>query len=332
LDPRLFPLPANDDLDLSDGPSIAEARGLKRANKVGGARRKEKKKKRVHVSDTDDSSADEVEPPKKKRQGRTAGVPNFSSEETHKLLDLVEKKLPSGAKGWKAVARSYAKWAKGNKHPERDVKSLETRFKYLLAKKKPTGAGECRPEFKRAHRVSDLIDGHTGTREISDSDDDSDSSVVVEDLGSSSKVVTAVAQRAPSPPLRRSRTSAPDLVKQLAKTFDPDAQRARDKERAERSFQTTQFFALSQQMRDAQSTIDSLRTQLHESERARDRAEFKLDMMGDREPRVYARPSGTKGAGRSKSRCEIIYPEGGACTYWVTDVSDDESDKENKAP
>ncbi|KAJ6553567.1 hypothetical protein DFH09DRAFT_1085682 [Mycena vulgaris] len=129
IDPCLLPLPEDDDLDLSDPLTIAKLRGLKAAPKVAGARRKGKGKKRQLSSDSEDSDAGEPVP----KRGRLKGSPNFSKDDITNLLDLVEKILPLGQKGWKTVKRRYQKWARGAKRPERDGKSLETKYKQAIA-------------------------------------------------------------------------------------------------------------------------------------------------------------------------------------------------------
>ncbi|KAJ7702286.1 hypothetical protein B0H17DRAFT_1127849 [Mycena rosella] len=108
-----------------------------------------------------------------------------------------------------------------------------------------------------------------------------------------------------------------------------------DDERSQRSLQSTQIFTISQQLRDAQATIESLRNQItmmqthtHAVERAHDCAELKLDMVQDTR-RVFVRSD--YGIDK-KIRCEELYPDGGACTYWITDHSSDESKKKNKDP
>jgi uncharacterized coiled-coil protein SlyX len=120
--------------------------------------------------------------------------------------------------------------------------------------------------------------------------------------------------------------NAPELVDKLSRAFDPDALKSRNDERAQQSFQTTQIFTMSQQLRDAQATIEALRTQMtivqnhvHDVERARDCAEMRLEMRGD----GFAGPSKpvcrSQFKGRSdvqhvdgKVRCEQTYPDGGA--------------------
>ncbi|KAJ7041073.1 hypothetical protein C8F04DRAFT_1177631 [Mycena alexandri] len=355
---RLPPLrePVVDD-DLSDGPTIAKARGLQPALKVGGARQKGKgKRKRLSPSDSDDS--DREQGPSKRKPGRPSGSSNFSTRDTNKVLDLVQKALPLGAKAWEAISVDYNKWAAIRNRPERPGKSVENKYKGLLKHKKPTGDPHCPPEVKRAHAIEALINQRADTRELSDSasvgavDDDYPSDNSVEVLGSSF-VRTAVARRAPSPPLptRRARLSAPDLVQTLSKAFDPSVQKARDNERAERSLQSAHIVGLTGQLRDAQATNENLRTQLtamqnqvNQAERARDRAELRLEMSGGAAfsgqadpfppPRRGARFKNVPGVVRvdGKVRCETIYPDGGACTYWFSDPSDDEEEKENQDP
>ncbi|KAJ7750685.1 hypothetical protein DFH07DRAFT_1034059 [Mycena maculata] len=340
FDPRFVPLPEDNDNDLSDPSVIAKSRGLKSAHKVAGVRHKSKGKKRRLSSDDSDEESD-VPVTKKSRQGRPKGSSNFSKADVNGLLDAVEKLKPMGQKGWQEVEKSFKKWARRNVRPDRDAKSLETKYKILLKTKKPTGDAHCPPEIKRALRIEALIDQCAGARDLSDSEGDgvsSDSSI--KELGHSTKTHTAVAQRAPTPALHRHRMNAPELVNKLAQAFDPDALKSRDEERSQRSFQSTQLFTISQQLRDAQATIESLRNQItalqsqtHDIERARDHAEFKLEVLSsdpDMTRRVRVHPSNMRVDG--KIRCEEIYPDGGSCTYWITDNSHDDSEKENKAP
>jgi hypothetical protein len=139
--------------------------------------------------------------------------------------------------------------------------------------------------------------------------------------------------------------TALDLVSKLSQAFDPSTQKARDNERANRSLQNTQFLTLSQQLRDAQATIEGMRSQItdlqrrvYDSDRARDRAETKLEIMQmstgtkrhsrSRQRRGHSRRDVQKV--RGKVRCEQRYPDGGAFTYWITDNSGSEGDDDNK--
>ncbi|KAJ7747300.1 hypothetical protein B0H16DRAFT_1726071 [Mycena metata] len=348
---RLPPLREPDiDPDLSDGPTIAKLRGIKPALKVGGVRQKGKRKRR----NDSDSDSDTEERPTKRGPGRPAGSSNFSKKATNVVLDLAQKRLPTGPKAWDHLTKAFNRWAVRNGEPERPGKSVENRYKHLLKHKKPTGDPHCPDEVKRAHRIEALINQSADTRELSDSDvagaanDDNDdnsglSDDSVEILASSTKR-TAVARRAPSPPLRR-RLNAPELVDKLSKVFDPAAQKARDKDRAERSFQNTHMLALTGQLRDSQASNDQLRrehaalqSRIYELERARDRAEMRLEFH---QPPVFDAPPTRSSGSRFKNvsdvvrvnghvKCETVYPEGGRCTTWIPDHSDDE--KENEAP
>lgn len=228
-------------------------------------------------------------------------------------------------------------------------------FRQLVKTKKPTGDAHCPPEIKRAQLIDRLINEHVGTCDVgdddicADADDVSDNSVELVDPPVA-KVHTAAARRAPTPPLRRNpRVSAPELVNKLAKAFDPEAQQARDADRSQRSFQNTQLLAVNQQLRDAQATNESLRTQLmaaqthaHDTERARDRAEMMLAMYerglgGGKKRRSHARYVAEEYPdlewAEGKIRSERIYGDGGACTQWYSDASaGDDSEKENRDP
>ncbi|KAF7340350.1 hypothetical protein MVEN_01954200 [Mycena venus] len=258
IDPSLLPrLPDDDDLDLSDPGTIAKAK-LKPANKVGGVRQKghkDKGKKRQYSSDSDNNSEAE----RTAKRGRRKGSQNWSKNDTGKLLDYVEKYLPPRSDGFGTI---------------------EAKYKTLLKTKKPTGDAHCPPEIKRAHHIEGLINEKADTREISDDSDVGDASDDSVEVLDRSTVHTAVARRAPTPPPRRrnSRMNAPELVNKLSQAFDPAVLKSRDDERSLRSFQTTQFLALNQQLRDAQAATESLRNELATVQRARDRAELKLEL------------------------------------------------------
>jgi hypothetical protein len=123
IDPRLRPLPQGDDRDLTDPYTIAKA-SLHPAVKVAGVRQKDHGKKRQLPSDSSDDA------PVTKR-GRPQGSINYNKNDTAKVLKIAEKKLPMGAKGWKAVTVKFNKWATANGRPERDVKSLETKYRQV---------------------------------------------------------------------------------------------------------------------------------------------------------------------------------------------------------
>lgn len=132
IDPALIPLPAGADLDLTDGATIAKAKGLKRADKVAGSRRKGKEradpkgKKRQRVSSGSDNDSE----PAAKR-GRPQGSANYSKDDLRKMFDLIEEELPVGQKGWKEVERRYNKSAKLKGRATRPPKAIENKFKQV---------------------------------------------------------------------------------------------------------------------------------------------------------------------------------------------------------
>jgi hypothetical protein len=132
IDPSLLPcLPDDDDFDLSDPGTIAKAK-LKPATKVRGVRQKghnDKGKKRQYSSDSDNNSEAE----RAAKRGRRKGSQNWSKNDTGKLLDLVEKHLPLGQKGWKLVIAAFCKWADVSGRPVRDGKAIEGKYKTVCA-------------------------------------------------------------------------------------------------------------------------------------------------------------------------------------------------------
>ena len=217
---------------------------------------------------------------------------------------------------------------------------------------KPTGKGVRSTNISKAHEIDALINERASTRDINNSELDGDiedadptaelSSDEYEDTGEivpakqvlpPSPVVTARIIR-PEQPIR-TRTARPgmEVIERLTQVLDPSIQRQRDDQRAHRAMQTTQFALLSQQLRDGQATIKSLRSQVSDlqtriisSESARERAELRLEMfqmsMGSftRPPR-YVAPSLPSSATR-KVRTKRKHEE------WLTDT-DNLSEKEN---
>ncbi|KAJ7223049.1 hypothetical protein GGX14DRAFT_332240, partial [Mycena pura] len=349
LDPALRPLPTGDDRDLTNPLTIAHARGLKPAEKVAGRRKKaraaSKGKRKAHSvssSDSEDSESSESEGKVEvtsKGRGRPAGAGNYTKSDVGKLLDLIEKAKPAGAKGWGRVAKRYNKWAAKFRRPQREPKALENKYKTLLRTKKPTGDAECPPEIKRAHQIEQLINDKVGTRGLSDdslSENDGASDVQIVE-----PVRTAVARRAASPPLRSRRTTGADLLTTFNRAFDPITQQAREDARSQRSFETAQLLAATQQLDVLRVENSALKDQINDLKRALDRGEFQLQLtrvtggsLDNKRGRPHRRRSyrndtrDYSGLQRvqGKIRCEKRYPDGGAMTYWVTDASSDASD------
>ncbi|KAJ7883896.1 hypothetical protein B0H14DRAFT_3857235 [Mycena olivaceomarginata] len=351
IDPALVPLPDSTDADLRHPPTVFDAMGLSKTEKVAGKRvkahnRRDRSrsedshrakgktvKRPLHVS----GSEDENEPVAKR--GRPSGSANYSKKEIKQLFAIIEAQVPLGQKGWKAVHESYSAWAQLNGYPKRAEKALEGKYKLFLKVKKPTGSADCPPEVVRAHELENLINTEAGTVDLSDNDIDSGASSnhdieFVEQRPA--PVRTAVACRAPSPPLpRKSRKSGGHLMERLVRALDPAALKSRDDSHAQRSSDNTQFFAISQQLRDSQALSERLRNEIRELERDRDRAEFDLKLMQFTHPshgrgrshrrtrRVTSSHKRAPGIERvdGKIRVETRFPEGGAQTVYYTDPS-----------
>ncbi|KIM38905.1 hypothetical protein M413DRAFT_239152 [Hebeloma cylindrosporum] len=374
------PLPASPDDDLTHGPTIARAIGYSPTAKVAGSRhakshdsapeptREKRKGKRKRSDTSDDGSAqsEDSDAPRKKQSGhggRRAGAGNYQEQDLKEMLRLVEKELPMGQRGWKRIHEKYAVWATAKGRPPHEWKLLEGKFKNLVKTKKPTGSGRRPESVTRAKAIDKLINEKAGTRTINDSEykeeDIGDCDASGHDEPHPSKVhdVVARSDRTQAPLPRRPRVQTTELVSKIAQALDPEAQRIRDEERANRSFQNTQVFTVSQQLRDAQATIEALRTELnttrdrlHAVDRIRDRLDLELNferrlsaLGGKREP--LHSPSSRKNHKyepdlmrvRGKVRHDEHFPEGGQRTTWITDGSsasdwDNNDHKENHLP
>ena len=65
------------------------------------------------------------------KRGRPHGAGNYSLDDIKALLDLTQAELPLGQRGWLSIKGHYSKWARKHNRPEREVKSLETKFKQV---------------------------------------------------------------------------------------------------------------------------------------------------------------------------------------------------------
>ncbi|KAH7930087.1 hypothetical protein BV22DRAFT_1125242 [Leucogyrophana mollusca] len=293
-------------------------------------------------------------------RGRSQGVANYSPDDIEALLDILEDTLPIGGKAWNTVGDSFADWARENNRPIRTSKSLEAKFKQFVRTTKPTGDAECPPHIDRAHQIEDWINEKAGARDLDDDDIiDADDGVIVvtsDEEGpcvtssrpirpatSSTKATAARVKTEPAeagPIARRAsdrlgtpvartqrapRTGGLDLLNTIANSLDPRVQTSRDEERSARSMHTTQFLSLSNQLRDAQHTINDLRDQLLRVERDRSDAERRADRAEmQREMMQMAQGHGMQ---RQTVRRETRYRDGGASTVWISP-----SDEEDNAP
>ncbi|KAF9790669.1 hypothetical protein BJ322DRAFT_990188, partial [Thelephora terrestris] len=219
--------------------------------------------------------------------------------EVEVLLDLVDKELPVGAKGWNVVGARFCEWAANTEHPARADRSLEIKYKQLVKTRKPTGDGVCPPEVTRAHIIDDRIQSKVACRDFGDDDiaDFDGSSVISNDHPMSDageelnvppartrcgKRVRTVRIEAPLPPRNvncQSSSRGMDFLDKITKSIDPEQQIQRDSDRASTIFQAQQVLLLQSQIRDLNQTVLSLRTQLDSSERRRADADRRADRL-----------------------------------------------------
>ena len=369
IDPTLVPLPTTDDARLVHPPSIAKAVSGAAAHKVAGSQRQPRKRKdRVHVISDDDSEADLLLPQRKK--GQPSGSGNYADGDVKALLSFVDAELPLGQRGWRAVHARYTKWARLHKRPERAPNSLETKYKQLVRITKPTGSGEIRENVFLAQEIEKRINERAGTRALSDSEFEDQGNVaegankqVTIEISSdedvkpvSSKVQARIghASEVSSVPVRNARTSrGQELMEKLNKAFDPSVQRARDTSRAMHALDHAHYVGMSQQLRDSQATIETLRGDMmklqssyHSAEMVQERAEMRMEMMQltmrfpgnastlvtPKYPRKQMMPAiKRKPHNQRKSLQEEVYADGGGCIRWLTDTEPNSaSEKENQ--
>ncbi|RXW18718.1 hypothetical protein EST38_g7134 [Candolleomyces aberdarensis] len=248
----------------------------------------------------------------KKSKGRAAGSSNYSDDDLTALFSILDERLPLAGRAWNTVTDLFNEWALEHGRPARASKSLEAKFKQLAKQKKPTGDAEVPQFVARAWMVEEAMNEKAGSRDLDDeefaedaisvsSDDEenhkenkapaeSNSEVKAEQKGvktekdpSLGPVVRRPANdRLPQAPPRSRARANEALLANLTNTLDPAAQAARAEDRAARSLQTTQILSLTSQLREAQGTIEGLRTQLADAERrcaAAERRADKLEMM-----------------------------------------------------
>ncbi|KAF8234791.1 hypothetical protein L208DRAFT_1260007 [Tricholoma matsutake] len=127
---------------------------------------------------------------KAKQKGHATGSHNFSSEEIHRLLHGINKRLPIGGKGWEAVAEAYNSWATKQGYSQCTAQPIKGNFD-MVSKEKPTGDAECSDDDPHtiALEIEDRIMERSGTLALddpefseggmkSDGDSDDDHSVI----------------------------------------------------------------------------------------------------------------------------------------------------------
>jgi hypothetical protein len=213
----------------------------------------------------------------------------------------------------------------------------------LVRMTKPTGDAECPPHIERAHEINDLTNEKAGTRDLDD-DEFADEVIVIgsdddEPVATTPRVSVKTETQGPtlaarhsitpaSRPSRTSRTPGLDLLTSITASLDPRLHAARDDDRAARTLQTTQIISMSNQLRDANMTINGLRDQLLQVERERTNAERRADRLEMQlEMARLMQHDPDRRQGTRYVRRETRYTDGGASMIWVS--PDDEEDNHN---
>ncbi|KAG1800913.1 uncharacterized protein HD556DRAFT_1438914 [Suillus plorans] len=237
--------------------------------------------------------------------------------------------------------------ADSHDRPTCPAKSLELKFKQLVRTTKPTGDAECPPHIERAHKIDFCMNEKAGTRDLDDdeftdevinirSDEDEPQRAGTPKVSVKTEIwepalsISCCSVGTPTPRPRTSRTSDLNLLTLITTSLDPQLQAAQDDEHAARTLQTTQLVSMSNQLRDAHMTINSLRNQLLQceceranAERHADCLEMQLEMarLVQKGPDCRLMPH----MPRPQYIChETKYTDGGASTIWVSPDDEDE--------
>ena len=185
----------------------------------------------------------------------------------------------------------------------------------------PTGDSKRPPSVTRAKAIDQLINDHAGTQLVNDSEldnnngDDDNNSEYLPSVKVERAVIRAIraSDKLDIQPCLTCAAQSAELMQKLASALDPDIQKTRDDEHASCSFQNTQIFTLSQQLRDSQATNDKLRREVdkacnkvHKLERSLDHARMKLKFVHG--PRQKCPPTGCK------NLPDIIHTQGKICS------------------
>lgn len=224
----------------------------------------------------------------------------------------------------------------------------------MVKTKKPMGSGKQPEAITRAKAIDKLINEKVGTRNLDDLelDNNEDEDGYISDLDRDSKVHTMIARSDKNEPVSTTRCTrgnqTSELAQRIASSLDPKAQRVRDEERTNCSLQNTHVFTLSQQLHNANTTNESLRSELaavrerlNKIEHLRDRLDMELNFER-RMSGLVAHKHGVSPTShkynpelqrvKGKIRHNQFFPDGGQMSTWITDgesASDWDDHKEN---
>ncbi|KAG2342378.1 hypothetical protein BDR05DRAFT_1001003 [Suillus weaverae] len=337
-DPAHIPLPDLLDRDLHDPLVIAASREYTPAIKTGGARRKTARANKGKGKDKENANMDSSSRPQKHaraieddeddprvKRGRPNGSNNYSSADVKFLLDLVEDELPLGQKGWQVIHSKFMQWANRHGRPQCKATSLETKFKQFVKTTKPTGDGVCPPNVTRAHELNVRINERAVVK--------------VRSMSPLEHTAVTHATWTDAPVPCRQGAAASELLSRISGAFDTAVQQAWDEDHATRSLANTQLLAQGQQLRDANTVSEKLRTQLfdlqsrlYNVERQHDLNQLHLEMM------QMHQPAPNQAAPRShhlhkpkpKQANYTYYPDGGQSVLWHSDPETPVSDASDR--
>lgn len=206
--------------------------------------------------------------------------------------------------------------------------------------------------MERAHEIDDKLHGKVSSRdlcddEIADFEDDRDTTMGMLDADDSPSNpplhVRTTRVEAPLPSHssgRQPSAKAFDFLEKITKSLDPENQARRDAERTSMIFQSQQLFLFQSQVRELNTTVQSLRGQLDNAERhwastdhRADRLQRQLDMTtngrlfrsADQVPRYRSNPPPAPSPSSPSSqastldhdrRYEATFNDGGHCTWF----------------
>ncbi|KAG2343749.1 hypothetical protein BDR05DRAFT_999671 [Suillus weaverae] len=355
-DPAHIPLPDSLDRDLCDPLVIAASCGYTSAIKTGGACRKTARANKGKGKDKENASVDSSSRPQKHacaikddeddprvKRGRPNSSNNYSSADIKFLLDLVEDELPLGQKGWQVIHSKFMQWANHHGRLQRKATSLETKFKQFVKTTKPTGDGVCPPDVTRAHELNVCINERAGTCDLNNSDFDAnddelscdDQAVKVRSMSPLKHTAVTRATRTDAPVPCRQGAASSELLSRISGAFYPAVQQVRDEDHATRSLANTQLLAQGQQLHDANTVSEKLRTQLfdlqsqlYDVECQRNLNQLHLEMMQVHQPAPHQAAPRSRHLRKPKPKQAnyTYYPDGGQSVLWHSDPETPVSD------
>ncbi|KAA1078092.1 hypothetical protein PGT21_050331 [Puccinia graminis f. sp. tritici] len=109
-----------------------------------------------------------------RRTGHQKGSQGYNGDDCLALVTCVKHVLPLGSNDWNRVHELYEQYAAANGRTPRDPDPLKTKFKALVASKKPTGNPDCPVWIREAKRANMMIKDRAKSLAFVDDDDEED--------------------------------------------------------------------------------------------------------------------------------------------------------------